>query len=66
MLKDILLIHGSGPRDDLVPVVKEIIVDLHCGAAVLRGADVYAPGVLAAHPGKVSFHLVFSGVDMVP
>ena len=65
MLKDILLIHGSGPRDDLVPVVKEIIVDLHCGAAILRGADIYAPGVIAAHPGKVGFHLVFSGVDMV-
>ena len=62
MLKDILLIHGSGPKDDLVPAVKEIIVDLSCGAAILRGADIYAPGVLAAHPGKVRFHSVFSGV----
>ncbi|KAL9971447.1 hypothetical protein ACROYT_G023969 [Oculina patagonica] len=50
-LSDILLIHGSGPASDLVPVVKEIIVDLHCGAAILRGADIYAPGVMAAHPG---------------
>ena len=65
MLKDILLIQGSGPNDDLVPVVKEIIVDLHCGAAILRGADIYAPGVLAAHPGKFRFHLVSTGVDMV-
>ena len=64
MLKDILLIHGSGPKDDLVPAVKEIIVDLSCGAAILRGADIYAPGVLAAHPGKVRFHPVFSGVDI--
>ena len=59
MLKDILLIHGSGPKDDLVPVVKEI----YC--AILRGADIYAPGVLAAHPSKVRFHLVSTGVDMV-
>ena len=64
MLKDILLIHGSGPKDDLVPALKEIIVDSHCGAAILRGADIYAPGVVAANPGKVRFHLVFSGVDM--
>jgi len=65
MVKDILLIHGSGPKDDLVPASKEIIVDSHCGAAILRGADIYAPGVMAAHPGKVRFHLVFSGVDMM-
>ena len=53
-LTDVLLIDGSGPHVDLVPVEKEIIVDLHCGAAVLRGADIFAPGVLAAHPGKCS------------
>ena len=65
MLKDILLIHGCGPKDDLVPVVKEIIVDSHCGAAILRGADIYAPGVMAARPGKIRFHLVSSGVGML-
>ena len=65
MLKDILLIHGCGPKDDLVPVLKEIIVDSHCGAAILRGADIYAPGVMAAHPGKIRFHLVSSGVGML-
>ena len=52
MLNDILLIHGtSDPDIDLVPAVKEVIVDLHCGAAILRGADIYAPGIMAAHPG---------------
>ena len=53
-LNDVLLIQGSGPHTDLVPVEKEVIVDLHCGAAVLRGADIYAPGVMAAHPGTFS------------
>ena len=57
-LKDILLIQGSGPKDDLVPVVRRSL--LRCGAAILRGADIYAPGVLASHPGKV-----MSGVDLV-
>lgn len=58
-LNDILLIHGSGPDNaDLVPVVKEVVVDLHCGTAILRGADIYAPGVMAAHPGKVRFSII--------
>ena len=51
---DVLLIQGSGPHVDLAPVEKEVIVDLHCGAAVLRGADIFVPGVMAAHPGE--FH----------
>ena len=42
---DVLLIQGSGPHVDLTPVEKEVIVDLHCGAAVLRGADIFVPGV---------------------
>ncbi|SPP87395.1 tRNA (cytosine(72)-C(5))-methyltransferase NSUN6 [Drosophila guanche] len=29
------------------PTLKEIIVDTSCGAALLRGAHIYAPGVLA-------------------
>lgn len=56
-LTDVLLIDGSGPHVDLVPVEKEIVVDLHCGAAVLRGADLFAPGVMAAHPGEYTCSL---------
>ncbi|OUM70633.1 hypothetical protein PIROE2DRAFT_1163, partial [Piromyces sp. E2] len=26
---------------------KEVIVDIHCGKSVLRGSDIYAPGLLA-------------------
>lgn len=29
----------------------EVIVDAVCGAAVLRGADIYTCGILAASPG---------------
>ncbi|XP_054768066.2 tRNA (cytosine(72)-C(5))-methyltransferase NSUN6-like [Lytechinus pictus] len=49
LLRDVLVI-PSGHRDD--PEVKpesiEVIVDLACGMAVLRGAEIFAPGVMAA------------------
>ncbi|XP_065214324.1 tRNA (cytosine(72)-C(5))-methyltransferase NSUN6 [Planococcus citri] len=35
---------------DLIPVPDEVIVDAFCGAAVLRGAHVFAPGVLGMLP----------------
>ncbi|XP_032234165.1 tRNA (cytosine(72)-C(5))-methyltransferase NSUN6 isoform X1 [Nematostella vectensis] len=50
-LPDVLVIKGSGPHLDLPKHTKQIIVDTHCGTAVLRGADVFAPGVIGAHPG---------------
>ena len=50
LLRDVLMINGSGPHVDIASVEKEIIVDLLCGNAVLRGANVYIPGVMAAHP----------------
>ncbi|XP_031560428.1 tRNA (cytosine(72)-C(5))-methyltransferase NSUN6-like isoform X2 [Actinia tenebrosa] len=49
-LPDVLVIPGTGPHD-MTPSRKEIIVDTICGTAVLRGADVFAPGVMGAHPG---------------
>lgn len=33
------------------PGLKEIIIDRKAGEAVLRGADVFVPGVLASNPG---------------
>lgn len=32
---------------------KEIIVDTECGCAVLRGAHIFAPGVLGMVSGKI-------------
>uniref|UniRef100_W5KT24 NOP2/Sun RNA methyltransferase 6 n=1 Tax=Astyanax mexicanus TaxID=7994 RepID=W5KT24_ASTMX len=47
LLPDVLLLPVSGPRD--VGVLKsEVIVGAQCGSAVLRGAHVFAPGVLSA------------------
>ncbi|KXJ16343.1 putative methyltransferase NSUN6 [Exaiptasia diaphana] len=49
-ISDILVIPGTGP-ERCIPVDKEIIVDVHCGTAVLRGADIFAPGIIGAHTG---------------
>ncbi|XP_062849163.1 tRNA (cytosine(72)-C(5))-methyltransferase NSUN6 [Trichomycterus rosablanca] len=46
-LPDVLLIPVIGPRDVSV-LNSEVIVDAQCGSAVLRGAHVFAPGVLSA------------------
>ncbi len=43
---------NKGPMTDLVHQKKKIIVGLQCGNAVLRGADVYVPGVLGAPKSK--------------
>ncbi|XP_070566096.1 tRNA (cytosine(72)-C(5))-methyltransferase NSUN6-like [Ptychodera flava] len=51
VLPDVLVIQGSGFNGEILPCKKEVIVDLMCGGAVLRGADVFVPGVMAAHPG---------------
>jgi len=34
-----------------MPASVEVVVDEACGLAVLRGADVFAPGILALPPG---------------
>uniref|UniRef100_T1JE95 SAM-dependent MTase RsmB/NOP-type domain-containing protein n=1 Tax=Strigamia maritima TaxID=126957 RepID=T1JE95_STRMM len=48
LLNDILVIPSlkidvQAPKNE-----PEVIVDIHCGAAILRGAHIFAPGVLAA------------------
>lgn len=39
-------------RSELSKYENEVIVDAVCGAAVLRGANVFAPGVLGTTPCK--------------
>ncbi|XP_053118111.1 tRNA (cytosine(72)-C(5))-methyltransferase NSUN6 isoform X2 [Hemicordylus capensis] len=47
-LLDILLIPVIGPRKDLQKLTNQVIVGAQCGNAVLRGAHVYAPGIISA------------------
>ena len=51
-ISDVVLIASSKFKVLPTPVEKEVIVDSVCGAAVLRGADIFVPGVLAAHSGE--------------
>ncbi|XP_063525684.1 tRNA (cytosine(72)-C(5))-methyltransferase NSUN6 isoform X8 [Pongo pygmaeus] len=47
-LQDVLLIPVIGPRKNIKKQQCEAIVGAQCGNAVLRGAHVYAPGIVSA------------------
>lgn len=40
---------------DLSPKSLEVIVDVHCAAAILRGANIFAPGVIGMQQGDVMY-----------
>lgn len=44
----------------------EVVVDAACGAAVLRGADVFAPGVMGLLPCKllISFYFLLTEISL--
>ncbi|XP_064648032.1 tRNA (cytosine(72)-C(5))-methyltransferase NSUN6-like [Lineus longissimus] len=47
-IPDLLIMKNRGPITSLPRYPKEVVVDLMCGMAVLRGADIYAQGIMAA------------------
>ncbi|CAK9874412.1 unnamed protein product [Sphagnum jensenii] len=55
LLKNVVLVRGKGPcninykigKEDNESGLKEVVVSRKCGEAVLRGAHVFVPGVLA-------------------
>lgn len=51
----------SQPRHNV-----EVVVDAACGAAVLRGADVFAPGVMGLLPCKllISFYFLLTEISL--
>lgn len=48
---------SSFSEADLRPQEREVIVDATCGAAVLRGAHVFAPGIMAMPTGAIYFSI---------
>lgn len=58
-LADTVIIPNCGPRE-CVRHTRKVIVDLQCGLAVMRGADVFAPGVMAAPKGVRLLLLCYS------
>lgn len=57
-LKDCIVI---SPMDtsllELSPKTEEVIVDIYTGQSVLRGSHIFAPGIMAITPGKISYCL---------
>ncbi|KAI1301936.1 tRNA (cytosine(72)-C(5))-methyltransferase NSUN6 [Halotydeus destructor] len=47
-LNDLVIIEPSTELQQVYPNGKEVIVDLLCGQAILRGAELYCGGILAA------------------
>lgn len=62
----ILIYDHTNPSTPLEidPKRKEIIVDVHCGSSVLRGAHIYAPGVLAMQTNTKLNEIVNIFVDL--
>ncbi|OQR74370.1 putative methyltransferase NSUN6-like [Tropilaelaps mercedesae] len=52
-LDDTLVVISSKNRIQLTPAHRQVIVDLECGEAVLRGANVFVPGLMGA-PGSLT------------
>ncbi|XP_038611581.1 tRNA (cytosine(72)-C(5))-methyltransferase NSUN6 [Tachyglossus aculeatus] len=57
-LQDVLLIPVIGPRKDVEERPTRAVVGAQCGNAVLRGAHVYVPGILAASGGMKAGEVV--------
>ena len=51
-LLDDVLWTPSDSRQPVQELSNKVVVDTRCGESVLRGADVYAPGVMAAPSGR--------------
>ena len=65
LLNDVLLVRSENEDSTNYQCCeKEVIVDTSCGSAVLRGADIFAPGVLAAHPGLFCLKNVYQFVSV--
>lgn len=70
VLHDVLVLTSSPPTssscDDLTynPKLKSIIVDRKCGEAVLRGADIFACGVMCASSGASTGDVVNIFIDL--
>ncbi|KAI9097058.1 S-adenosyl-L-methionine-dependent methyltransferase [Phlyctochytrium arcticum] len=63
VVPDVLYLTVAGPLD-VVPASKEVVVDKLCGNAVLRGADIFATGVLAAESPMKKGNRVAVFVDL--
>ncbi|XP_020791395.1 tRNA (cytosine(72)-C(5))-methyltransferase NSUN6 isoform X2 [Boleophthalmus pectinirostris] len=63
-IPDVLLLPVDGPRP-VEPLQSEVVVGAQCGSAVLRGAHVFAPGIVASPKFMKTGDIVsvFSDID---
>lgn len=54
-LEDVLILKSSDTHRQVQAVYPHVIVGLQCAIAVLRGSQVYAPGVTAIPSGNCFF-----------
>lgn len=47
-----MIIEHKNEEESLSRYEKEVIVDIYCGAAVLRGANIFRPGVMGLVSGN--------------
>lgn len=53
-MEEVIIIHHQCATElNVTDVNKEVIIDVNCGAAVLRGANIYAPGIIGMMTGKL-------------
>lgn len=51
-MKDVIIINNWDKSESCLDLQEnEVIVDVHCAAAVLRGAHIFAPGVIGMLSG---------------
>ncbi|KAK4875447.1 hypothetical protein RN001_011869 [Aquatica leii] len=52
LFSDVVILHNQMTKYlNLNKEINEVIVDVHCAASVLRGAHIFAPGVIGMLPG---------------
>lgn len=51
-LPETVIIEHKNEEESLSRYEKEVIVDIYCGAAVLRGANIFRPGVMGLVSGN--------------
>lgn len=53
ILEEVIIIYHENSIDlNLSDINKEVVIDVNCAAAVLRGANIYAPGIIGMMTGR--------------
>ncbi|KAF5296356.1 hypothetical protein FQR65_LT10248 [Abscondita terminalis] len=66
LLSDVVILHNQDTKYlNLNPHSHEVIVDVYCAAAVMRGAHIFAPGIIGMLPGAKVGDIVSVYADLL-